>query len=285
MAEKINIIEVVYKDPYSLEAGGLENYARNIKRVVGKNFNIIFAYSYTDNVNKNLNKKDIRIRIPQVPIFKKLIFNIKLYTYLKKQKWKGIIHINGDNGIFCTKLKQVKTVFTLHGSSLQYASILIRTNPFSFMVILDSTLSGLMELYAYLTAHSVTGVSRYCIDFMRKFKSREYIIIPPAIEKVYKEINKSKYRAAFGFKKDELLCIFVGGGAKRKGLSTAIKTINKINNNKVKLLIVGPSKKPKINKNCKFFGRVDKKTLERLYSISDILFFSIKIRGFPCSYT
>ena len=138
-----------------------------------------------------------------------------------------------------------------------------------------------MELYAYLTARSVTGVSRYCIDFMRKFKSRDYNIIPPAIEKVSKTINKNKYRAAFGFKKDELLCIFVGGGGKRKGLDTAINTINKIDNDKIKLLIVGPGKMPKVNKNCKFFGRVDKKTLERLYAISDILFFPSRYEGFP----
>lgn len=282
MNQKIDIIEVVYKDPRGMEAGGLENYALNIKRLLGnKNFNIIFAYSYTGNINDNSNKKDIRIKISRIPIFKKLIFNIKLYNYLKKQKWKGVIHINGDDGVFCTRLKHVKTVFTLHGSSLQYASILIKTNPFNFIDMLSSTVSGLMELYAYLTADSVTGVSRYCLDFMGKFKNRSYNIIPPCIEKTQKVVNKNKYRATFGFEKDQLLCIFVGGDAKRKGLDTAINAIGKINSNKIKLLIVGPTKKPKINKNCKFFGRVDKKTLERLYSISDILFFPSKYEGFP----
>ncbi len=284
MVKKLNILEVVYKDPKGMYSGGVENYAFNVKKVLrNSNFNFTFAYWCTDRFQQksNMNKRDICIKIPNIPFFKKLIFNIELYNYLKKINWRGIIHINGDNGVFCTQLKGVKTLLTLHGSSLQYATTLIKMKPYKLIDILGNALSGLMELYAYLTADKIVGVSRYCLDFMGKFMKRSYYIIPPSVERMPRIIDKNKYRAAFGFEKDQLLCIFVGGDAKRKGLDTAIDTVAKINNNKIKLLIVGLNKKPKINKNCKFFGRVDKETLEKLYSISDILFFPSRYEGFP----
>jgi hypothetical protein len=60
MNKRINIIEVVYKDPHGVEAGGVENYALNIKNVLGsRDFNIIFAYTCTNNLNKNFNKKHL----------------------------------------------------------------------------------------------------------------------------------------------------------------------------------------------------------------------------------
>ena len=34
MSDRINILEVVYKDPKSVESGGVERYASNIKKVL-----------------------------------------------------------------------------------------------------------------------------------------------------------------------------------------------------------------------------------------------------------
>ena len=281
MEERINILEVVYKDPKGEESGGIERYASNIKNVLdSKKFNIIFAFAYTHG-NRINTKNEICIKIPNIPLFKKLIFNIKLYTYLKKISWKGVVHINGDNGVFCTKLKGVRTVFTLHGSSLQYAIVLLKTKPIKFLDILGNILSGLMELYAYINADKIIGVSEYCLDFMQKFKSRDYIVIPPGIRKIPFSIDRDKCLSDLKLNKKILFCIFVGGSGKRKGLDIAISTIGRIKANGVRLLIVGPRKKPIINNKCIFLGRVTNSILEKLYSVSDILFFPSNYEGFP----
>lgn len=279
---KIKILEVVYKDPKGKESGGLERYAVNVKKTTNKKkFEVMFAYACINNNMKNQSKNDIIINIPNIPMLKKLIFNIKLYNYLKKARWKGIIHINGDNGVFCTKLKGVRTVFTLHGSSLQYATFLLKTNPINIIRIFSSALSGFMELYAYKNANNIISVSSYCADFMEKFKKRKYIVIPPGIENLPKSINKNKYKSNLKIDKNKLLCIFVGSDGKRKGLDLAISTIGDIKNDKIRLLIVGPNKKPKINNKCIFFGRIPDSKLKKLYYLSDILFFPSNSEGFP----
>jgi hypothetical protein len=281
MEERINVLEVVYKDPKGEESGGVERYASNIKNVLDKKkFNIIFAFAYTHGSRINT-KNEICIKIPNIPLFKKLIFNIKLYTHLKKTSWKGVVHINGDNGVFCTKLKGIRTVFTLHGSSLQYAIVLLKTKPIKFLDILGNILSGLMELYAYINADKITGVSEYCLDFMQKFKSRDHIVIPPGIRKIPFSMDKDRCLSDLKLNKKRLFCIFVGGSGERKGLNIAISTVGRIKNNEVRLLIVGPRKKPIINNKCIFLGRVTNLVLEKLYSVSDILFFPSNYEGFP----
>ncbi len=281
MSDRISVLEVVYKDPKSVESGGVERYASNIKKVLdNKKFNIIFAFAYTHG-SRISTKNEICIKIPNIPLFKKLIFNIKLYKYLKKTGWKGIVHINGDNGVFCTKLKEAKTVFTLHGSSLQYATVLLKTRPTKFLDILSNILSGLMELYAYMGADKIIGVSEYCLDFMQKFKNRDHIVIPPGIRKIPFSIDRDRCLSDLKLNKKRLFCIFVGSGGKRKGLDVAISTVGRIKNNEVRLLIVGPREKPIINDKCIFLGRVTNLVLEKSYSVSDVLFFPSNYEGFP----
>jgi len=143
------------------------------------NVSVSFAYAYTGAKPKKYKPNDIAIKIPNIPFLKKLIYNILLYKKLKKLGFNGIIHINGDNGVFCTKIKTAHTIFTLHGSSLQYSLVLIKMRS-NFIGILSNFVSGILELFAYITSDYVFSVSKNCSNFMQSLKHRNVIIAPPA---------------------------------------------------------------------------------------------------------
>jgi len=241
---KNKVIEIVYKKPDSSEAGGVERYAVNLSKILEKNnINVSFAYAYTGTKPKPYKPNDIAIKIPDIPFLKKLIYNILLYKKLKKLGFNGIIHINGDNGVFCTKIKTAHTIFTLHGSGLQYSLVLIKMGSlYNILDILGNFVLGILELFAYINSDYVFSVSKYCSNFMQSFKHRNVIIAPPASNAENNKIVKDLSKIKLGFKKTDILYLFVGGAVKRKGLSCAIETMKQVKNKNAKLIIAGPKK-------------------------------------------
>ncbi len=122
MKKMINLLNIIYLNPNSKNSAGLENYAVSLSKFL-EMYGVKTTFIYVkDYLKEKFDNSDIEIKISDIPIFKKLLYNMKLYLLLRNditlKKYDAII-INGDNGVFLSSIKNVKTIFILHGSSLQ----------------------------------------------------------------------------------------------------------------------------------------------------------------------
>ncbi len=280
----INILEIIYLNPKSTNSAGLENYAVNLSRFLEEH-RVITTFVYLkDQTNDKFKDNDISVNVPNIPFLRKILFNIKLY-YLFRKKLKfekyDAIHINGDNGAFLSSFKNINTLFTSHGSQLQYIYTLIKNRISKPSDLINSIIQGILELYAYKNSKFVFSVSENNVLFMNKFYRRNNVIIsPPAADKIIGARDREALKNRLGFDEKSMICIWVGKEPRRKGLYTAINAVKDKEN--IKLIIVGPKDKPNnLPDNCKYYGVVKNETLEDLYSISDVLLFPSIYEGFP----
>jgi len=105
--------------------------------------------------------------------------------------------------------------------------------------------------YSLILIQYVFSVSKYCSNFIQSFKYRNIIIAPPASNAENNKIAKDLSKIKLGFKKTDILYLFVGCAGKRKGLSCAIETMKQVKNKNAKLIIAGPKKiNDKLSSNC-----------------------------------
>lgn len=136
------------------------------------------------------------------------------------------------------------------------------------------------------------GVSNYVIeDFKKTSKIEKYFLLKNAISisNFDKDISlgeKNKIRSSLGIDMDDFTVIYCGRLIKEKGVLELIKAVKKINNKKIKLIVVGSinfanggndSYTNKLNEEVKdsdkiiLTGYVQNNELYKYYKISDVM--------------
>ena len=118
-----------------------------------------------------------------------------------------------------------------------------------------------------------------------KIKGNKMQLIPLGVDTdsfKFKESSRSRIRKKHKIKEDEIAIVFAGTIVRRKGLDIIFKAFSELDNNKLKLLIVGNgevnyvnelkelAKKLGIEKNTIFTGFKNKKEIPDYFSASDI---------------
>lgn len=275
----MKILEISFENPFKAKAGGVESYIislSNFLKVSGNNVTII--YNTKDNI---LTKNENIIEIHVNNIFRKFVYNIKLYVYIKKHKKEyDIIHINGDNGYFIPFIKNIKTVMTLHGSMLEYSTKNIRNLKFRSIIFnIIGILDGYMEIIACRKSKKVIAVSDHIKEYFSKRANRNDIkYIPPCINMENDvDISELNLKDLDNIIRDKIVCLWVGLDPIRKGLEIAKKAVGNFDNT---ILITAGYKDNNNTKNVINLGYVDKNLLLYLYKISDIFIFPSKYEGF-----
>jgi len=276
----MKILEISFVNPFKTGVGGVESYIIKLSDFLKANGNnVTIIYSTKDDVlTKNENIIEIHVNDK---IFRKVIYNIKLYFYIKKHKKEyDIIHINGDNGYFIPFIKNIKTVMTLHGSTLEHHTKNIRNlKSRSTISHITGILNGYMEIIACRKSNKVIAVSNHLKEYFSKKANRNDIEYIPTCINMENNIDESKLnlKDLNNIIKDKIVCLWVGISPVKKGLEIAKKSVSNFDN---VILITAGYKDNNNAKNVINLGYVDKNLLLYLYKISDMFIFPSEYEGF-----
>ena len=131
----------------------------------------------------------------------------------------------------------------------------------------------------------LTDQTKNFLKNTHKIKGNKMQLIPLGVDTdsfKFKESSRSRIRKKHKIKEDEIAIVFAGTIVRRKGLDIIFKAFSELDNNKLKLLIVGNgevnyvnelkelAKKLGIEKNTIFTGFKNKKEIPDYFSASDI---------------
>lgn len=296
---KICFISNLYP-PY--QVGGAEVYVKTIAEELAKKGNEIIVIttspSNKDYAEKINGVKILRIAIPNIyPMYAHTKSNIFLkplwhlidiwnpFAYLKikkilKNEKPDIVHIHNYKGFSLSVFDAVNSLkihflFTLH----DYSLICPKANLLNRKEEICNKPSILCKFYRILQRRLlndkvklVLAPSQFVLDFLHKegfFKNSKRVKLPLGIK-----IRKKKIKKDYNI----IDILFVGNVSKHKGVHILIKAFKKIKEKKVRLHIVGKGKDLEYfkklagnDKRIKFYGFVDKKTLDKLYEKANIV--------------
>ena len=296
---KICFISNLYP-PY--QVGGAEVYVKTIAEELAKKGNEIIVIttspSNKDYAEKINGVKILRIAIPNIyPMYVHTKSNIILkpvwhlidiwnpFAYLKirkilKNEKPDIVHIHNYKGFSLSVFDAVNSLkipflFTLH----DYSLICPKANLLNRKEEICNNPSIFCKFYRILQRRLlndkvkfVLAPSQFVLDFLHKesfFKNSRRVKLPLGIK-----IKKKKIKKDYNI----IDILFVGNVSKHKGVHILIKAFKKIKEKNVRLHIVGKGKDLEYfkklagnDKRIKFYGFVDKKTLDKLYEKANIV--------------
>lgn len=276
----MRILEISYRDPYGVDAAGVESYILKLREFLtihGNTVDIVYA-----SINRKNNNGLKPIYIPgiiQKLGLNKFYYNLELVFLVRSNRENyDIVHINGDNGVLVPYIKRVKTIMTLHGSMKESARLKKKYFTLKSLLsyILDSIMGGL-ENFACSKSNKVIAVSNDVADYFEKNRKKGDIVVintciepPEKSEVILSDIEHIK-------KNGKILALWIGRDPIRKGLYIAKNAIKNLNG--VELITIGYSDNS-IQDNVINLGYVSNKTLYTLYHMADIIIFPSINEGF-----
>ena len=280
----MKFLEITFTDPEL--PGGVERFALQLGQFLSnQSIDVTYLFSGDKNVvsNKN-NMKKIMIKC-NTKLFPKILFNLKVYFYVKKHKSEyDIIHINGDNGDLITRIKGIKTLMTVHGSALK-DGLSVKSDKSirlakKLYTIMWGCISHIFEIYGMKRAGVIATTSPRFIDFIKIYRINNDInVIPLGVDTdFFKPGEKKKIRKELSLDNNALYGIWVGLNAERKRLNFAIDLIEKTNLN---LICIGNTNIDRTTSTrIKLLGNLDDHELLKYYQASDFLLFPSVYEGF-----
>ncbi len=271
----MKILEIAYKPPEF--GGGVERFVNDFSKYLilnGNEVSIMISGEENKKYIKN-NIKFIQIRV-KFPYFKKLIYNIKLYFYVKKNRKKyDMAHINGDNGCFISRINDLNKIMTLHGTSLFSAGVKQNYNKKSILkwgLIHPNLFSSyLMERYSVRHCSTVITVSTALLGTLKNIYSKDDItVINAGVNTGYfRPGNKSQIRQELNMENKLIYALWVGMYPERKRLNFAIELIK--NSKNIHLICIGNTEKYDGNDRIHILGHVSDDVLLKYYQACDFL--------------
>ncbi|AAT42900.1 glycosyltransferase family 4 protein [Picrophilus oshimae] len=271
----MRILEIAYAPPES--GGGVERFSNGLSLYAaekGNNVTVIISGKCNNIFNEN-NVNYVQLKVKS-PFFRKLLFNIKVYFYAKRNKTKfDIIHINGDNGCLASKIKGIKKIMTLHGTSRFSAGFdlnkIMHGSLIWYLKHPNLTVSYYLEKYAAAKSDVVISVSSRLTEILKKIFHRDDIItINIGIDiNYYKPGNKMELRNQLNLKNDAIYALWVGMSPQRKRLDFSIKLIK--NSRNMHLICIGNTGTYENDDRIHIMGHVDDSVLLKYYQACDFL--------------
>ncbi len=271
----MRILEIAYKPPEL--GGGVERFVNGLSKYLTLNGNeVSIMISGTENkIYIKNNIKFIQIKV-KFPYFKKLIYNIKLYFYVKKNMKKyDMAHINGDNGCFISRINDLNKIMTLHGTSLFSAGVKQNYTKKSVikwgLIHPNLFFSYLMERYSVRHCNTVITVSASLLDTLKKLYSKNDITaINIGINTGYfRPGNKIQIRHELNMENKVIYALWVGMYPERKRLNFAMELIK--NSKNIHLICIGNTEKYVGNDRIHILGHVSDDILLKYYQACDLL--------------
>lgn len=193
---------------------------------------------------------------------------------------------SGPLGKWLAKKAGIPNVLTVQGGDLY--------DPSKFMSPHRHYILRAIVKDVIVKADAVVAASNNSISNVREFydANHECKYIPLGIERPLQQLNKTKQH--YGLDDSDIALVTVGRLVARKGLDRLLKVIDKINNPKVHLFIVGsgpqlePLKKLAlelgITKQVHFLGQVDDIEKQEALKMSDIYVSTSQHEGFGIVY-
>ena len=280
----MKVLEISFFDPNGKDRAGVERYINKLKKQFESQGDKVTVVSIT--FNKYIKSSDIQIYVN--PILRrlglaKIIYNIKLFYYLSKNKnLYDVVHINGDNGVFIPYIFGCKTVMTLHGSMTE--TVLLKKKEskikFNMSYILDR-IDGYLEVNACKKSNAVIAVSSHLRDYFSKCANRSDIMVVNTCIDPPKEVKKDNihnFQQILNPKR--LVCLWVGRDPVRKGLKIAKDAVRGLSD--VTLITAG-FMDPEQNTNIINLGFVEDEILNVIYYSSDVFLFPSSAEGFSAA--
>ena len=281
------ILYVTYGNPLT-EIGGIESYLltliKNLKAKLNNSIKISVAYPVFLN-NQNNTVKDERLFTPVelfLPLpksnkllpFAKFLFNLYLVFFIiRHNKEYDILHVHGDNGTFALRYFKGKKIFSLHGNSRRYYSVIkdqlkgIR----SLTLFLATLFSGFVEKIGVLSADLIFSDQVEVISYFTAFiKHNNIVYLPNFVDTKFfnPAENRINIRKKLGIDENKLYAVWVGTTILRKRLDLAVKSVTESKN--FNLLVIGP--KEYSHKKILNFGFIKKKELLlEIYRASEVI--------------
>ena len=210
-------------------------------------------------------------------LFPKILFNIKVYRYVKGHKSEyDIIHMNGDNGNLIAGIRGVKTIMTVHGSAL-IDGLSVKYDRSVKLIeriykIIWAYISHSFEIYGIKKAGIIATTSYKFVNFIKQYRNDQDInVIPLGVDtNFFKPGEKSEIRKELLLSDHVIYGIWVGQNPERKRLDFAIDLIEKTNLN---LICIGKMIQKEVSNKIKLLGDLSDKELLSYYQASDFFLF------------
>lgn len=296
---KNRVLEVIFKDPVSI-AGGVEKYAVSLGINLSKSgYDIEYAYVFDYRIRTSISREDFKRQFSSEVSFvefkirklwnilglTKLIYHLRLKKFIIKNSERfSIIHINGDNGgRFPKKVKAMK-VMTWHGiSNFNYTTN--KNLILKYRTKIQRYISFFMEKSASKSADIVTCVSKALIPVIKKYaNSRMIYYTPPCVRNdLFYPLNVSRKALlkSIGLDPDFRYALFVGRDPERKGLLTAIRSVNECDGLRLVAVIPENFDLQKKTERVIVKNNILSYDLNRLYNACDLFLFPSKSEGLP----
>ncbi len=278
----MRILVIGFLNPYTTKGGGVETYTRKVSEYLKRKGALVTAAYATFRRDVEKYSGAYEIYIPPV-IHKmglsKFYYNIVIYLLVRKHIDDfDIVHINGDNGVFVPFIRNIGTIMTLHGSTLEsLRSQTFGFKPKSILRCVLAIFNGFLENLACKRSDRVISVSKSTQEYFERATGRNDIItIPPCID-IPKNAEKKVIDYIEAMKDSgKFLVLWTGIDPIRKGLPLAKESVKNFDN--VILFTVGYAD-PIPSKNVINLGYVQRDVLEYLQEICDIFLFPTKYEG------
>jgi glycosyltransferase involved in cell wall biosynthesis len=278
-------------DSVDMAAPGISRYIRSLVRSLLKENEIVKQYEFflihENNSNDELysypGAKEIIVKAPNIPFFRREIRKIFLLSSALKKYQFSIVHDLANVGpfVFRSNFKKVETIYDLtpirfpeyHPFPTYYRTkiglLLIKGNVDYFIAISDNTKKDLIELYN-INPHKV-------------------LVVPLAVDKIFQKKSHVAENEVFRYNITKPFILFVGTIEPRKnilGIVQAFKTVIKKMDNLLLVIVgkrgwrCGEIVKSLQDNHIVWLENIKDRDLVNLYNAAELLVFPSVYEGF-----
>lgn len=229
--------------------GGIERYVRILSEIFSKNGNEVHIFSSEIPKNKIENIAFHKIVLPKTFFFLQLYLFSHQVTWLIKKFNFDIIHNQGTDGL----IQDVLTAHSCHRAWVEYAKkssviefLKKQFNPLHWVILRNEKHNFSVGNYKKIIAVS-ENVKQEIIFYYHLSPEDIEVIFPGVDLDEFNPKNKifwrNKIRNDCSLLQEDFVILFVANEFRRKGLWILLKSLKRIENPKVKLLVVGKDNK------------------------------------------
>jgi len=254
--------------------GGVEIATQNIARYLAQAGHEVHVITSLDKELPKESQEDNffvhRINYPKIKILGSLIFWLKIFFNIKKNK-PDIVHCQriqmGAPGLLFKKIYKKPYIVWCHGDDIYF--------PWKFKKIISRLVLN--------SAGAVIALTNDMRDRLGKSFKRNIFILPNGISpEKFKGFSKQAIRDKFKIRPDEKIIIFVGGLKSIKGVRYLIEAFKIINQKipETRLFLVGDGserhnledivKKNRLQEKVNFLGKIINEKVSEYMAASDI---------------
>lgn len=263
--------------------GGVERYVRTLSDIFSLRGNEVHIFSSSIPQNEFSKKIFHKVPIPKMPFFLQLyLFSRKVSRIIKSFNF-DIIHNQGADGL----VQDVVTAHSCHRAWVEYSKKISiveflkkQLNPLHRVILENEKNNFTVGNYKKIIAVS-ENVKQEIVYYYRTPIEDIEVVFPGVNTDEFNPENKiiwrNQIRNKYNLSQEDFIILFVANEFRRKGLLTLLKSLSKIGNSKIKLMIVGKgyrfpyiflAKSLKINNRIIFVDQTE--YVNRYYACADI---------------